>query len=150
MITLWDVTESSSSFCPYVGLDNGWRESCLSRSSWLWELELDYSSRLSAFVSDRSPVHPCALTEAREAPTGLGVIGGNTMNLVGLGGCKAECKSPSLLLDPRLTPWLRLPRWFTRILCQPCPAKPYCVAWSFPRGVSPKFCRLTDPLLMGD
>jgi xanthine/uracil/vitamin C permease (AzgA family) len=30
-------------------------------------------------------IHQC-----KEAPTGLGVIGGDTVNLVGLGGCTAE------------------------------------------------------------
>jgi len=50
--------ELSSSFCPYVGHDSGWRELCLDRSSWLWGLELGCLSSLLVFVSDRSSVYP--------------------------------------------------------------------------------------------
>lgn len=85
----------------------------------------------------------------REAPAGLGVIGGSTVSLVGLGGCTAERKTCNFMLDPGLTPLLRLLRGFTRILCQPCTAKPNYVAWNFPRRVCLKSYRLTDPLLIG-
>lgn len=148
LIALWGITESSSSLCLYVGLGSGWYELCRSRLSWLWELELDYLSRSLAFVSDRSRwmlVHPLM---TREAPAGLGVIGGSTVSFVGLGGCKAERKTYNPMLDAGLTPLLRLLRGFARILCQPRVAKPNYVAWNFPWRVSLGLCQVWGPPLI--
>ena len=66
------IVELFFSSCPCVDLDNGWHELCLSRLSWPWELGLVCLSRLSAFVSGRSPTYASTPTDGQGSTVWIG------------------------------------------------------------------------------